>query len=102
MNMICIVTFSTLSKKQRNFTGIYNSKIDAIERKSQIMENHPAFFASSAEVYPVIKCHCGRKVDCYQFTNVCECGADYNFNGDLLAGREQWGVETGEHWSECY
>jgi hypothetical protein len=44
-----------------------------------------------------IKCACGRKVECRGFTTTCECGADYNWNGDLLAPREQWGEETGEH-----
>lgn len=37
-----------------------------------------------------------------EFTNTCTCGRDYNSCGQLLADREQWGVETGEHWSECY
>ena len=53
-------------------------------------------------VSPVIRC-CGSEVVCEDFTNTCDhCGADYNFNGDRLAPRSQWGEETGEHWSECY
>lgn len=52
---------------------------------------------------PVVKCGCGRKVECYDFTNTCErCGADYNFAGQRLASREQWGEETGEQWFDCY
>jgi hypothetical protein len=51
---------------------------------------------------PVVKCGCGRKVECHDFTNTCDCGADYNFGGQRLAPREQWGEETGEHWSDCY
>ena len=43
-----------------------------------------------------IKCYCGREVVCDRFTNPCDCGRDYNFNGDLLAPREVWGEETGE------
>jgi len=32
------------------------------------------------------------------FTNSCpDCGADYNWSGQRLAPREQWGEETGEH-----
>lgn len=45
---------------------------------------------------PVIKCYCGREVVCEGFTNTCECGADYNFAGQQLADRSQWGEETGE------
>ena len=48
------------------------------------------------------KCDCGEELTCTEFTNTCECGADYNWNGSRLANREQWGEETGEHWSECY
>ena len=43
------------------------------------------------------KCDCGRIVDLSNFTNTCECGADYNSSGTLLAPREFWGEETGEH-----
>ena len=41
--------------------------------------------------------HCGCLVSLHGFTNTCDnCGADYNLSGQLLAGREQWGEETGE------
>ena len=50
----------------------------------------------------ILKCSCGKEVTCNQFTNTCHCGNDYNFSGSLLAPREQWGEETGEHWTECY
>lgn len=50
----------------------------------------------------IAKCSCGSKVTLEHFTNTCECGRDYNTSGQLLAPREQWGEETGEHWSECY
>jgi len=45
---------------------------------------------------------CGEEVYLSNFTNTCDCGADYNSSGDRLAHRSQWGEETGEHWSECY
>jgi hypothetical protein len=45
---------------------------------------------------------CKRDVYLDSFTNTCDCGADYNMSGQRLAPREQWGEETGEHWSECY
>ena len=53
------------------------------------------------------KCPCGRKVYVIDggyspFTTTCDCGKDYNSSGQELAPREQWGEETGEHWSECY
>lgn len=39
---------------------------------------------------------CGSEVILDRFTNTCECGADYNGSGQLLAPRDQWGEETGE------
>lgn len=43
------------------------------------------------------RCDCGQKVWLSGFTNVCDgCGADYNFAGQRLAARSQWGEETGE------
>lgn len=39
---------------------------------------------------------CGEVVPLEGFTNTCECGADYNWEGRLLAPREDWGEETGE------
>jgi hypothetical protein len=50
----------------------------------------------------VLLCSCGLEVELRRFTNTCDCGADYNFAGSLLAPREQWGEETGETWMECY
>jgi hypothetical protein len=49
-----------------------------------------------------ITCDCGRELDCPSFTNTCDCGADYNWAGQRLAPRSQWGEETGEPWWECY
>ena len=44
-------------------------------------------------------CDCGAEVVLDHFTSTCDaCGADYNSSGQLLAPREQWGYETGEHW----
>lgn len=44
----------------------------------------------------IIRC-CGEELVCYGFTNTCEkCGADYNWAGQRLASRSQWGEETGE------
>jgi len=41
---------------------------------------------------------CGEEVELGGFTNTCEnCGTNYNFAGQRLADRSQWGVETGEH-----
>lgn len=48
-----------------------------------------------------IECGCGLEVELDRFTNTCECGRDYNMSGELLAPREQWGEETGEHWTDC-
>lgn len=46
--------------------------------------------------YVLVQCDCGRTVTCDSFTNTCSCGRDYNWSGDLLAPRDQWGEETGE------
>jgi len=49
-----------------------------------------------------IEC-CDEWLSLGSFTNTCpNCGADYNGSGQLLASRQFWGEETGEHWSECY
>jgi hypothetical protein len=42
------------------------------------------------------QCDCGAIVELGRFTCTCRCGRDYNWNGTLLAPREQWGEETGE------
>ena len=48
-----------------------------------------------------IKC-CDVWLSLGKFTNTCNmCGADYNGSGQLLSSRQQWGEETGEHWTEC-
>lgn len=49
-----------------------------------------------------VRCDCRRKVICSGMSTTCDCGRDYNWNGDLLAPRNQWGEETGEHWTACY
>lgn len=41
-------------------------------------------------------CVCGEEVEFSRFTNTCECGRDYNWAGQELACRSQWGEETGE------
>ncbi len=49
------------------------------------------------EVCAVVQCDCGRKVTlCSGWANECDCGAEYNGSGQLLAPRAQWGEETGE------
>ncbi len=48
----------------------------------------------------LITCACGREVYCDGFTTTCDCGADYNWNGQRLAPRSQWGEETGESYSD--
>ncbi len=50
----------------------------------------------------IAECDCGEDIECRDFTNTCQCGADFNMSGHRLAPRDQWGEETGEHWTECY
>ncbi len=52
-------------------------------------------------LHRVVVC-CGEDIVCRDFTQTCPtCKADYNFSGQKLAPREQWGEETGEHWADC-
>lgn len=47
-----------------------------------------------------VKC-CGKWLRCDGFTNTCErCGRDYNWAGQMLAPRSQWGEDTGEHLAD--
>lgn len=56
-------------------------------------------FRSRSKRPAVYECEaCGAELECDAFTNTCGCGADYNWAGQRLAPREQWGEETGEHW----
>jgi hypothetical protein len=44
----------------------------------------------------IIQC-CGTPLVCSGFTNPCpHCHTDYNWAGQRLAPRAQWGEETGE------
>ena len=48
-----------------------------------------------------VKC-CDVWLSLGKFTNTCSlCDADYNGSGQLLATRQCWGEETGEHWTNC-
>lgn len=68
-----------------------------------VVENVPSRYGGTYERRTKeIKC-CGSWLRCDRFTVTCDsCGTDYNGSGQRLAPREQWGEETGEHWSECY
>lgn len=60
-------------------------------------------YISWDKVIPLVKCDCGTEILCRNFTNTCEnCETDYNFSGQKLADRSQWGEETGENWQDCY
>ena len=49
----------------------------------------------------IIKCEaCGALIDCQGFTTTCQCGIDYNWAGQRLASREEWGEETGETYAD--
>jgi len=51
--------------------------------------------------YVIVKCDCGEEVMCHGFTSTCDnCEADYNWAGQRLAPREQWGEETGETYAD--
>lgn len=43
------------------------------------------------------RCRCGGVLTLSAFTNACRCGRNYNWAGQELAPKGQWGEETGEH-----
>jgi hypothetical protein len=45
-------------------------------------------------------CCCGQEVELEGFINTCECGIDYNWAGQRLSPREQWGWDTGESYED--
>lgn len=65
-----------------------------VERK--IWPGELLSFDRKVVVPGAVKCRCSREVELHDFTNTCECGADYNMSGQLLAPREQWGEECNE------
>ena len=82
-----------LSDKDKTF----DTWEDAVAYAEQINEEE-----YRAKIIKVAICECGRELVCYDFTNTCWCGTDYNFAGDRLAPRSQWGADTGENWQDCY
>jgi hypothetical protein len=67
-----------------------------IQYGSSVVDKHGVL----QKKYTVVEC-CGDELYCYGFTNTCPiCGSDYNQAGQRLAPREQWGEETGEHYTD--
>ena len=50
----------------------------------------------------VARCHCGARLElASSWLNTCDvCGCDYDGSGVMLAPRQHWGEETGEHWAD--
>jgi hypothetical protein len=101
------VNINIVNKKdlsQRSICETFTNGEEAVRRKNQIIDELKEHeYSPFKRVIPVVTCKCGEKIECINFTNTCcECEADYNFSGDLLAPRNQWGEETGEHWTDCY
>ena len=78
---------------QENYDGCVSGKFN-VTLKGVV--DYSYYYTSPKEG----KCHCGRIVQLEHFTNTCDCGADYNSSGTLLADRSQWGEETGESLSD--
>ena len=56
-----------------------------------------AYLTRDYECWNYVKCeNCGEWVLLEDFTNTCDCGAEYNGFGQRLAPRNLWGWETGE------
>ncbi|MEK6190627.1 MAG: hypothetical protein N2A99_06525 [Carnobacterium alterfunditum] len=93
------------SQKQNHQTEV--KKIEDMENQScncgeGILKIEDNTYSEFINGYTIIKCSCGEKLNCENFTNTCKCGKDYNFNGDELTDRREWGYETGENWGDCY
>ena len=78
-----------------NFDRCLSRDADVVDRGVRVEERRWIIPAA-------IRCRCGHgEVELGGFTNTCDrCGRDYNWNGDLLAPRDQWGEETGESVAE--
>jgi hypothetical protein len=69
------------------------------EKETKYLEEHDRVIVTQERIW---RCDCGEEVYLDRFTNTCYgCGSDYSMSGELLAPREQWGAETGEHWTDC-
>ncbi len=85
----------------------YSVKCSDLEKAHSFQENYEdsvpeGMTVTHSKVIVVVTCDCGEEVECRNFTNTCECGLDFNFSGQELAPRSQWGEETGEHWSDIW
>lgn len=81
-----------------NLRRCLEREIDDIDPDNAYVEKYEHSYYEPGE----IECEdCHSPVVIHGFTNTCDCGADYNMSGQRLAPREQWGEETGEHWTEC-
>lgn len=87
-----------------NISKEIDDRGDAYEFLDNLVTNlKPGLRVTFKKITPVVMCSCGENVLCPSFTNTCDkCGTDYNFNGNMLTPREQWGEETGESWFDCY
>ena len=75
--------------------------IEIIAKAHRVTETDKDGYIHSGREPAVGLCHCGRKIVLEGFTNTCEaCGRDYNWAGQELAPRAQWGEETGESLSD--
>jgi hypothetical protein len=95
--------FDYIELSYRNYESgeVKEFKVKSYDELNKIDEQFPSDeWKRTKEGF--VKCSCGRMIGCYNFTNTCSCGADYNFSGSKLAPRSQWGEETGESWWECY
>ncbi|HQN17582.1 MAG TPA: hypothetical protein PKV86_00520 [Syntrophobacteraceae bacterium] len=75
---------------RKNYLACEDGTFDVIDRgilKTRRRWNEPA----------IGKCVCGRNVSLGGFTNHCDCGRLYNWNGSELTDPSTWGEDTGEH-----
>lgn len=82
----------------------YQACLSGIDEQGRTVRDCGLKRAEMRVTYPKMgHCTCGEWVELSNnFTNTCDCGADYDSSGNLLTPRWQWGEETGEHWSDCY
>lgn len=78
----------------------YSTKCNDLDKAYSFQENFENSVSEGmritySRVTVVVECMCGKEVECRNFTNTCECGQDFNFSGQEIASRSQWGEETG-------
>lgn len=82
-------------------TATCETEMNAIYEKYQALTNNEEWEHWKLIKEKTLDCSCGKELICDDYlTNTCDCGRDYDYSGNNLSPREQWGSETGEHYMD--